>query len=100
MFGSTAVRSSDADTLRAYFQASPHQADVRTHVETALERLVGQAYRDGGLSYLRMDETEVFERLLANPGLLLLPLARCGSELSIGVDEPAWKRWLSTPSNT
>lgn len=53
------------------------------------------AYRDGGLAWLRMDEQEVFERLLANPGLLRLPLARCGSEVSIGVDEPAWKRWLA-----
>jgi arsenate reductase-like glutaredoxin family protein len=55
------------------------------------------AYRDGGLAYLRMDEDEVFERLLANPALLRLPLARCGSELSIGVDEAAWKRWLVGP---
>jgi arsenate reductase-like glutaredoxin family protein len=57
------------------------------------------AYRDTGLAYLRMDESEVFERLLANPGLLRLPLARCGSQLSIGVDEPAWKGWLSAPSD-
>jgi arsenate reductase-like glutaredoxin family protein len=53
------------------------------------------AYRDGGLAYLKMDEDEVFERLLAKPGLLRLPLARCGSEVSIGVDEAAWKSWLS-----
>ncbi len=52
------------------------------------------AYRDGGLAYLRMDEDEVFERLLANPGLLRLPLARCGSELSIGIDEATWKGWV------
>jgi arsenate reductase-like glutaredoxin family protein len=55
------------------------------------------AYRDGGLAYLRMDEDEVFERLLAIPGLLRLPLARCGPEVSIGVDEAAWKGWLSAP---
>ncbi len=53
------------------------------------------AYREGGLAYLRMDEDEVFERLLASPGLLRLPLARWGSQLSIGIDEAAWKSWLS-----
>jgi arsenate reductase len=56
------------------------------------------AYRDAGLAYLRMDDEEVFERVLANPGLLRLPLARDGSEMSIGVDETAWKRWIAAPA--
>jgi arsenate reductase-like glutaredoxin family protein len=51
-----------------------------------------RAYRDAGLKYLRMDPTEVSERLLANPQLLRLPLIRTGNELSAGTDEAAWKR--------
>jgi arsenate reductase len=53
-----------------------------------------RAYRDGGLAHLRMDEGEVFERLLADPSLLRLPLVRQGTRLSVGVDEAAWRAWL------
>jgi arsenate reductase-like glutaredoxin family protein len=51
-----------------------------------------RAFKDAGLGYLRMDPDEVTERLLANAGLLKLPLVRAGNDLSIGVDEAAWKR--------
>jgi arsenate reductase len=53
-----------------------------------------RAYRDGGLAYLRMDDAEVVERLLANQALLRLPLVRFGSEVAIGRDEPRWKGWF------
>jgi arsenate reductase len=53
-----------------------------------------RAYRDGGLAHLRMDDGEVFERLLADPSLLRLPLVRQGTRLSVGVDEAAWRAWL------
>lgn len=54
-----------------------------------------KAYRDGGLGYLRLDEAEIVERLLATPGLLRLPLVRFGNEVAAGRDEAAWKAWLS-----
>lgn len=41
-----------------------------------------------------MGEAEIIERLTADPGLLRLPLVRFGNEVTIGVDEEAWKRWL------
>jgi len=53
----------------------------------------GKAYRDAGLAWLRLGDDELVERLLADPRLLRLPLARCGSDLSVGVDETAWKAW-------
>jgi arsenate reductase (glutaredoxin) len=53
----------------------------------------GPAYRAGGLAYLRLSDAEVLERLLADPALLRLPLARFGSQLSLGVDEAAWRSW-------
>jgi len=53
------------------------------------------AYRDAGLAYLRMDDGEVVERLLATPALLRLPLVRFGNEVAAGRDEATWKRWLA-----
>lgn len=51
------------------------------------------AYRDAGLAYLRMDDGELFERLLADVRLLRLPLARFGNEFAAGADESTWKTW-------
>jgi hypothetical protein len=41
---------SDVEALRAYFRASPPRDALRAAAEPALERVVGQAYRDAGLS--------------------------------------------------
>lgn len=49
------------------------------------------AWRDAGLGYLRMSDGELFERLLADPRLLRLPLVRCGNRFCAGVDEVAWR---------
>ena len=54
-----------------------------------------RAYRDAGLAYLRMDDREIVERLLADGSLLRLPLVRFGNEIAVGRDEATWKRWLS-----
>ena len=54
----------------------------------------GRAYRDGGLGYMRLDDMEIVERLLATPGLLRLPLVRFGNDVAVGRDEDAWKRWF------
>src|SRR5258706_4517952 len=53
-----------------------------------------RAYRDGGLAYMRLDDTEIVERLLATPALLRLPLVRFGNEVAAGRDEAVWKRWF------
>jgi arsenate reductase-like glutaredoxin family protein len=53
-----------------------------------------KAYRDAGLGYMRLSDTEIVERLLANPALLRLPLVRFGNEVAAGRDESAWKAWL------
>jgi arsenate reductase-like glutaredoxin family protein len=53
-----------------------------------------RAYRDAGLAYLRMDDSDILSRLLADPSLLRLPLVRQGARLSVGADEEAWKAWL------
>ena len=53
-----------------------------------------KAYRDAGLGYMRLDDAEIAERLLATPALLKLPLVRFGNEVAAGRDEPTWKAWL------
>jgi arsenate reductase (glutaredoxin) len=50
-------------------------------------------FRDAGLGHLRMDDAEIVERLLADNRLLRLPLARFGSEVTVGRNEEAWARW-------
>ncbi len=53
----------------------------------------GKAYRDAGLGYLRMTDDEILARLLADPRLLRLPLVRNGPEVTVGLDEEAWRGW-------
>jgi arsenate reductase-like glutaredoxin family protein len=55
----------------------------------------GRAYRDAGLGYLRMDDAEIVERVLADQRLLRLPLVRRGSDVSAGPADAAWKGWLA-----
>ncbi len=54
-----------------------------------------RAYRDSGLVFLRLDDVEIAERLLADQALLRLPLARAGEKLTIGFDERTWRDWIS-----
>jgi arsenate reductase (glutaredoxin) len=63
--------------------------------EGALLDADGRRYRDLGMGYLRFARGELFERLLADPALLRLPLVRCGAEVTAGSAEAAWKRWVS-----
>jgi arsenate reductase len=49
----------------------------------------GRAFRDAGLGYLRMDDAEITERLLADQRLIRLPLVRAGSALAVGRDDAA-----------
>jgi arsenate reductase-like glutaredoxin family protein len=57
-----------------------------------------RAWRDAGLGYLRMDDRELVERLLADSSLLRLPLVRYGNDVAAGRDEATWKRWISSSS--
>lgn len=51
----------------------------------------GRAWRDGGLAYLRMEDGELADRLLADQRLLRLPLVRAGNALAVGRDDAGWK---------
>jgi arsenate reductase-like glutaredoxin family protein len=77
-------------------------AELRRFVERlgarALLDETSRAYRDGGLGYLRMDDAEIVERLLADPSLLRLPLVRHGNDVTAGRAEATWKGWLASAS--
>jgi arsenate reductase (glutaredoxin) len=63
--------------------------------ETALVDGESRRYRDLGLAYMRFEAGELFARLLADSTLLRLPLVRCGTEVTAGPADAAWKRWVS-----
>ena len=52
-------------------------------------------YRETGMAYMSFDDDEAFDRLLTDPLLLRLPLIRSGAQLSVGIDEDAWRGWLA-----
>ena len=58
-----------------------------------------KAYRDAGLSYLRMDDAEIAERLLADARLLRLPLIRHGNETTAGPAETTWAQWVKAAAH-
>jgi arsenate reductase-like glutaredoxin family protein len=55
-------------------------------------------YRDLGLAHMRLDDIEIVARLLANNGLLRLPLVRCGNAVTAGPAEATWREWLVAAS--
>jgi arsenate reductase len=72
--------------------------ELRRFVERLGARAVadttGRRWRDQGLAFLSMDDSELADRLLADQALLRLPLVRAGNAFSAGRDEAAWKRIL------
>ncbi|HEX8940024.1 MAG TPA: ArsC/Spx/MgsR family protein [Candidatus Limnocylindrales bacterium] len=73
--------------------------ELRRFVErlgaTALADTEGRAWRDAGLGYLRMEDGELAERLLADARLLRLPLVRFGHDCTAGLAEATWRSWLA-----
>ena len=76
-------------------------AELRRFVERLGARALldddSRTYRDAGLPYLRMEDAEIVERLLADPSLLRLPLVRHGNDVTAGRAEATWKEWSSRP---
>lgn len=58
----------------------------------------GKPWREAGLGYLRITDTELFERLIADQRLLLLPLVRVGKDVAAGGDAAAWRELLARPA--
>lgn len=58
----------------------------------------GKAWINAGLKYMKMADAELLARIEREPGLLRLPLVRCGNQISIGADEMAWKAMAVSPA--
>ncbi len=74
-------------------------AELRRFVDRLGARAVAdetsKAWRAAGLGYLRMDDVELADRLLADQRLLNVPLVRFGSEVATGRNEGAWRTMVS-----
>ena len=52
-------------------------------------------FRELGLAPARYGDAKWLDILLEEPLLLTLPLARCGNQLTIGLDEVSWDKWIN-----
>src|SRR5260370_14280732 len=107
--GTVMVHPADAERLRTYFQTSAHNAEARTQVEAALERVVGQAYRDGGLDRSPLGLRDrlfppVLVALTAPPNVLVIAprteLRVIGSSVMQAMDGPAQERLEASADST
>ncbi|MFI5258224.1 MAG: arsenate reductase family protein [Candidatus Limnocylindrales bacterium] len=55
----------------------------------------GRHYKEQGLAYMRLGDDEIVERLLADNGLLKLPLVRFANAFTAGPADATWKVWLA-----
>jgi arsenate reductase-like glutaredoxin family protein len=51
-------------------------------------------FLDLGLGAARLSDDAWLEQLVAEPMILQMPLVRFGKEVSIGVCEEEWRKWL------
>jgi arsenate reductase-like glutaredoxin family protein len=77
-------------------------AELRRFIDGLGARAVAnessKVWRDAGLGYIRLDDLELAERLLADQRLLNIPLVRVGNGVAAGRDEATWKYLLDRPS--
>jgi arsenate reductase-like glutaredoxin family protein len=62
----------------------------------ALADTEGRAWRDAGLGYLSMSDTDLAVRLLNDQRLLNIPLVRIDNGFAAGRNEAAWKSLVSS----
>jgi arsenate reductase (glutaredoxin) len=53
----------------------------------------GKRFRERGLHVAQLHESRILPMLVDDPALLLTPLVRYGSKLTVGLDETVWKGW-------
>jgi arsenate reductase-like glutaredoxin family protein len=51
-----------------------------------------RSYIDQGLRYVCASDDDWIQRIIRDPSVLRLPLARCGTDLAVGDDPTAWQR--------
>jgi arsenate reductase len=63
-------------------------------VEALVDR-GSRRFADLGLGAARLSEERWLEKLVEEPLLLKMPLVRRGHELTVGLAEGEWKRWVA-----
>ncbi len=51
-------------------------------------------FADLGLQHAQLSEDRWIEKLVEEPMLLKIPLARCQNQLTVGVAEGEWEEWV------
>ena len=54
-----------------------------------------RTFAERGLQHARLTDERWLERLVDEPLLLRMPLVRHGSQLTVGLAEAEWKRWMA-----
>lgn len=62
---------------------------------SALVDREGRAFAEAGLRHAQLSDDRWLEKLSGNPGLLRTPLVRRKHQLTVGLDEAAWARWIA-----
>lgn len=62
---------------------------------SAIIDLESARFQDLGLRHARMSDDSWLSKLVEEPMLLKMPLVRSGNNLTIGLDETAWKSWTA-----
>lgn len=81
-------------------ERAPALGELRRFVQTfGIEELVdreGKAFAEMGLRYATYSEQRMLEKMMEEPRLLRLPLARQigGGGLTVGLAESEWKGWV------
>ena len=65
--------------------------------EALLDR-EGRRFRERGLHVADLPPAKIIPLLVDDPVLLRTPLARFGNQLTIGLEEAAWKEWVAAGS--
>jgi arsenate reductase-like glutaredoxin family protein len=61
----------------------------------ALVDRASRRFQELGLAHAILSDERWLQRLADEPGLLRIPLVRCGTRFSIGLAEDDWTRWLT-----
>lgn len=78
-------RAASAGELKRFAQ----KFGVGTLIDSASAR-----FQELGLRHARMSDDSWLEKLVEEPMLLVVPLVRNGNQLTVGLDEQAWKSWV------
>lgn len=80
-------------TVRAASMGELQRFAQRFGAEALIDRS-SRRFADLGLQYTVLSPERWIQKLSEEPMLLKMPLVRNGKNLTVGVDEKAWKTWL------